>query len=194
MNPRCASCRLSSASSMTPGSASRRGRDEPITATRDRFYVPWLARIVVEHGAKIADGALQHRIADEPVTPDLIEQGVLGQQRARLPDERTQQSERCRCNRRRTSVAKQERVRLVELVFTEANTQGGRASRGASHASSLYDAAQAAPSILARCHGGENRHEEIPYCPLVAGDSLGDSYGDFRGSLGTELFSESVTS
>ena len=57
----------------------RSDRDEAIAAARDGFDVSWLARIVDEHGPKIADCGLQHRVADVAVAPDLIEQGVLGQ-------------------------------------------------------------------------------------------------------------------
>ena len=56
-----------------------RTRNEPITAPRHRFYETRASRIVAKNRSDVADGALQHRVADEAVTPDLVEQGMLRQ-------------------------------------------------------------------------------------------------------------------
>ena len=81
--------------------------DEPITPAWDGFYEARLLRIVVENHPDIADGAFQHRVADEAVAPDLIEQGVLRQQCAGMTGESTQQSEGRRRKRERAAAAKQ---------------------------------------------------------------------------------------
>ena len=97
-----------------------RARNEPITASRHRLYETGAPRIVTENRSDVADRALQHRVADETVAPDLVEQGVLGQQRAGMPSESAQQAERRRRKRDRTPAAKQQRIRLVELELAEA--------------------------------------------------------------------------
>ena len=97
-----------------------RDGNEPITASRHRFDEAWAPRIVAEHRTDVADRALQYRVADEPVAPDLVEQGVLRQQGAGMPDESAQQAERRRRERDRASTAKQQRIRLVELELAEA--------------------------------------------------------------------------
>ncbi len=74
----------------------RRGRrrgDEAIAASRHGFDEAGLLCVVTQRRAQVADGRLQHRVADEPVPPHRIKQGILGQQRARLACEYAQQRE-----------------------------------------------------------------------------------------------------
>ena len=63
------------------------GGNEPIASPRHRFDEARLASIVVERCSEITDHCLQDRFADELVTPNLIEQRLLGEQRPRLPRE-----------------------------------------------------------------------------------------------------------
>jgi len=79
-------------------------------------------RVVLENRPHIADGALQHRVAYEAVTPDFIEEYVLGKQCVGVTGENAQQAERRGRQCHRTPGAKQECIRFVEFELTEAHT------------------------------------------------------------------------
>ena len=118
----------------TPGARGDRagGGNEAIAAPRHGFDEARLAGIVVERRPQFADGGLQHRVADELVAPDLVEQRVLGEQRPGLPHERAQHGEWRRRERDSCSVAQQARIRLVELESVEAHLYRIRLSQGPS--------------------------------------------------------------
>ena len=109
-----------------------RHRDEAIAAPRHGLDETRLARAVAERRAQVADGGLQHRLADELVTPHRIEQRILGQQRARLARQRAQQVEGRGRERDGFALAQQPGVRLVELERVEA--QADRFGCGAEEA------------------------------------------------------------
>ena len=100
----------------------RQSGDESITSARDGFYEARTLRVVLENGPDIADGALQHRVAHEAVTPDFVEQDVLSKQCVGVTGESAQQTERRGRQCDRTPGAKQECIRFVEFELTEAHT------------------------------------------------------------------------
>ena len=62
----------------TPGACGNRtgGGNEAIAAPRHRLDEARFAGIVVERRPQLADGGSQHRVGDELVAPNLIEQSV----------------------------------------------------------------------------------------------------------------------
>ena len=137
-------------------------RDEPITATRHRFYEAWAPRIVAKNRSDVADRALQHRVADEAVAPDLVEQRVLRQQRAGMANESAEQAERRRRERDRATAAQQQRIRLVELELAEADAHGRTSVEEEATRQVRILRCEPESSMLARCvhdakHGPSDR-------------------------------------
>ena len=120
----------------------RRFRNEPIATPRDCFNVSRLARVVRKDAPQVADGGLEHRVAHKAVTPDLVQQRVLAQERTRVADERAQESEGSRRQVDCLPGAPQHRIGLVELELAEAHAQraGVTASHGCSYPASYVDA------------------------------------------------------
>ena len=108
--------------------AYRGGGNEAIASARNRFDQARVARIVVKHRPQIADSGLQHRVADELVAPDLIQQGVLGEEGCRLPHQRAQHGEWRWSERDGLSVADQRHIRFVQLEPSK-RTQTGSEKR-----------------------------------------------------------------
>ena len=98
-----------------------RHRDEAVAAPRYGFDETRLAGVVCERYAQVADGGLQHRVADELVAPHRVEQRVLRQQRARLARQRAQQVEGSGRERDSLPIAQQAGIRLVEFKLVEAD-------------------------------------------------------------------------
>ena len=107
-----------------------RGSNEPIALARHRFNEARLSRIVVKHRSKIADRSLQHRVADELVTPYLVEQCVLREQRALLPHERAQHRKWCWRKSNRFAIPQQACIRFIEFECVEAHPYWVWAGRG----------------------------------------------------------------
>ena len=105
------------------------GGNEAIPAPRHRFDETRFAGVVIERRPKLADGGSQHRVGDELVAPNLIEQSVRGEQGPGLPHERAQDREWRRRERDSRSVAQQACVRLVELESVEAHSYRIRTGR-----------------------------------------------------------------
>ena len=99
-----------------------------------------LARVLAERGSQDVDRGLPHRLADELVPPHLIEQGVLREQRRRVPCEHAQRGERLGRQRDRLVITQQRRVRLVQLEPIDADLDriGGGLSDGSLDLASLY--------------------------------------------------------
>src|SRR4026208_1071491 len=79
--------------------------NEPITPSWDGFDEAGLLWIIGENRSYIADSPFQHGATHEPVTPHLIEQVVLGQQRAGATNESAQDTERPWGKRDRAAVS-----------------------------------------------------------------------------------------
>jgi hypothetical protein len=86
---------------------------------RHGFYEARLAGVVTERGAQVADGGLQHRFGDEPVTPNRVQQGVFRQQGVGLTRQRAQQAEGGGRERDGLAAAQQPRIRLIEFEVVE---------------------------------------------------------------------------
>ena len=113
---------------------SGRGRDEAVTTARHGLYEARLAGVVTERGAQVADGGLQHRFGDEPVTPDRVEQRVLRQQSVRLARQRAQQAEGGGRERDGLSAAQQPGIRLIQLEVVEPEADRIGAGERSGHA------------------------------------------------------------
>src|SRR5688572_19212087 len=106
------------------GHAHRRG-DEAIPAARYGLDVARLLRVVAERRPDFADRRLEHRFGDEPMSPDGVEQGVLGHEPARGARERAQHGERFRRERYGLAGARESCVGFVELEPLEAQPREG---------------------------------------------------------------------
>ena len=105
----------STAAALCEGVPSRSG-DEAITAARYRLDVARLLRVVAERRSHFADRRLEHRVGDEPMSPDGVEQGVLRHEPARRARERAQHGERLwrerlRARRRTSALRRLRRAR-----------------------------------------------------------------------------------
>ena len=107
--------------------------NEPIASARHRFDKAWLARIITEHRPQIADRRLENRVGDELVTPYVVQQSVLDEQRAGPSDQRTEKGEGRWRERNRLSTAEQRGVRFIEFELVEVNQHRVRDSCGTSH-------------------------------------------------------------
>jgi hypothetical protein len=114
----------------------RLGRDpgrpgyEAVAPPGHGFDESRVAGIVAERRPELADYCLQDRFAHELVTPDFVEQRILGEQRARLPDERAEHGERRGRERDRCVVAHQGCIRLVQPEPVEAHAHRVGGTRG----------------------------------------------------------------
>ncbi len=112
-------------------------RDEPIALAGDGLDEARLARVVAERHAKLADGGLEHRLADELVTPDRVEQRLFRHQGAGLPGQGAQDAERRRGERYRLPAAHQPGVGFVEFEFVEEQAREIRDGRRSGHSGGL---------------------------------------------------------
>ena len=114
----------------------RCGADRPgignkaVAAARNRFDEAGISRVVAKRGAQVADRRFQHRVADESMPPDFVEQVVLSQQGPRSPRERAQHREWRRRERDGLAFAEQPHVRLVQFERVEAHPDRVRSGRG----------------------------------------------------------------
>ena len=129
------------------------GGNEAIASPRNRFDQARVPGIVVKRGPQIADGGLQHRVADELVAPYLIQQCVLGEQGCRLPHERAQHGKGRWRERDGLPVADQRRVRFVQLEPVEAYPNRDRRRRGASRSSPCRHSCACVPAAALRVCG-----------------------------------------
>jgi hypothetical protein len=96
-------------------------RDEAVPTPRHGLDETRLASVVAERRAQLADGRAQYGVADELVAPDLVEQGIRGQQRSAFAHEGAQDGEWRRGKRDGVALAHQAGVRLVEIERGEAD-------------------------------------------------------------------------
>src|SRR4029453_8008135 len=97
-----------------------RGSDEAIAAPRYRLDAARLFRVVAERRTHFADGRLEHRVGDEAMTPDKIEQRVLRHQDAGAARQCAKHFERLRRESYGFSVARQPCLSLIQLETVEA--------------------------------------------------------------------------
>ena len=107
-----------------------RGGDEAIAPTRYRLDVARLFRVVVERRTHFADGRLEHRLGDEAMTPDEVEQRVLRHQAAGGACQCAKHCERLRREIDGLSIAQQEGIGLVEFEWAKTHTYRIQGSRG----------------------------------------------------------------
>ena len=106
----------------------RDGGNEAIATPRRRFDEARTPGVITQHGPQIADRRLQHRVADELVPPDFVQQRLLGTQSSLSSDEFTQQREWFRRKRDGLPVAKQAGICFVKFECFE--SQSNRIRRG----------------------------------------------------------------
>jgi hypothetical protein len=101
----------------------QRGGHETVAPARDGLDEARLARVVTQRGAQLADGGLEHRVADPAVAPDGIEQRVLGDQLARLARQGAQHAESLGWQGHGPPGLRQPGLRLVQLEHVEVQAQ-----------------------------------------------------------------------
>src|SRR5271157_4614355 len=87
-----------------------RDSNEAIAPPRYRLDVARLFWVVVERRTHLADSGLKHRVADELMAPYVVKQGVLREQRAGPPSERTEHPKRLWREGDSLSIAQQEGI------------------------------------------------------------------------------------
>src|SRR5262249_55574776 len=136
------------------------------------------------HGAQVADRRLQDRFADELVAPYVIEQLVLGQQRAGSSRQRAEQPEGPRRESDRDSIARQPCIRLVELECAEAHAYRVRGSPfGARSGASLLRQAERNDSGSVHF----DLRDESPMKRLATSGGLLRARGESQQTLGTTV-------
>jgi len=93
--------------------------DEAVSAPRHGFDVLRLSRVIVQRRAERAHGRLEHRIADEAVTPYGVEQCVLRDECSWCAGECAEHCEWPGRERYGLTVAREPRVRFVQLECSE---------------------------------------------------------------------------
>src|SRR4029453_9434611 len=97
-----------------------RGSYEAIAAPRYRLDVARLFRVVAERRTHFPDGRLVHRVGDEAMTPDKVQQRVLRHQATGAARQCAKHFERLRRERYGFSVARQPCLSLIKLESVEA--------------------------------------------------------------------------
>ena len=105
--------------------------DEAIAAARHRLDVARLLGVVLQRGAQVADGRLQHRFADELVAPHVVEQGALRDERVRGACQGAKKSKRLRREVQRLAAIDEARLGFVDLEPVKPDSQRCRRGRRA---------------------------------------------------------------
>ena len=100
------------------------GADKAVSAARYGLDVTRVFGVVRQRCSQGADGRLECRVADVPMTPDGVKQGVLRDENLRRSCEFAQDGEHPGGQRHGASVAGQPCIAFVELESIEAKPQG----------------------------------------------------------------------